>query len=169
MDDGEASGGQLQAGPGGAAVLLRQSLRLLAACLVSYAVARAIGLHETYWALITAVVVMQPGFADTLAASRNRVVGTIIGAMAGLMVLEAARHGWPSFWLFWCALVPLAVLTAARPSLRLCCVTLIVVVLLPGNGAPFLRAFDRIFAILIGSLASIVVSVVFWRGAAGKE
>ncbi len=140
--------------------ILIQTLRILAACAVSYAGAWAIGLHEGYWALITAVVVMQPAFADTLAASRNRVAGTVIGAAAGLLVLAAAQRGWPSFWLFWMALAPLAVLTAAWPGLRLSGVTLVVVVLLPAAGAPYARAFDRIFAILLGTLASIAVSAV---------
>jgi len=35
----------------------------------------------------------------------------------------------------------------------------VVVVLVPSTGAPFLRALDRIFAILIGTLASIAVAV----------
>ncbi len=147
----------------GTASVLRQTFRILVACGLSYAAAWAIGLHEFYWALITAVVVLQPAFGDTLKASRNRVLGTIIGAAAGLIVLEAVRYGVPQFWLFWAALAPLAVLTAIWPNLRLSCVTLVVVVLVPSAGAPFVRAFDRIFAILIGTLASILVSVVVAR------
>jgi uncharacterized membrane protein YccC len=36
-----------------------------------------------------------------------------------------------------------------------------VVVLIPSSGAPFLRAYDRIFAIMLGTLASILVALVF--------
>jgi uncharacterized membrane protein YccC len=136
-------------------------VRILAACGLSEIAAWTLGLQEGYWALITAVVVMQPAFEDTVAASRNRVLATLIGAGAGLIVLGVAGHGRVPLWLFWCALGPLAVLTAARPTLRMSCVTLIVVVLIPSSGAPFLRAYDRIFAIMLGTLASILVALVF--------
>ncbi len=139
--------------------VLWQMGRLLAACALSYAGAWAIGLKEGYWALITSIVVTQPAFKDTVAASRLRVLGTVIGAGVGLVALWGAQRGWPQFWLFWAALVPLAALTAVRPNLRLCCITLVVVVLLPAGGEPYTRAFDRIFAILLGTVASILVSV----------
>jgi uncharacterized membrane protein YccC len=143
----------------GSRAIAVQTLRILAACALSTGGAWAIGLKEGYWALITAIVVLQPALADTVAASRNRVIGTVIGAAAGLIVLFGIQHGLPRVWLFWGALVPLAALTAARPSLRLCCVTLVIIVLLPATDAPFVRAFDRIFAILLGVAASIVVAI----------
>jgi uncharacterized membrane protein YccC len=143
----------------GSRAIAVQTLRILAACALSYAGAWAIGLQEGYWALITAVVVLQPALADTVTASRNRVIGTVIGAAAGLLVVLGTHHGLPRLWLFWAALAPLATLTAARPTLRLCCVTLVIIVLLPAGGAPFARAFDRIFAILLGVAASIAVAI----------
>jgi uncharacterized membrane protein YccC len=118
------------------------------------------GLKEAYWSLITAVVVTQPALGDTLAASRNRVLGTLIGAAAGCAVIEAARHGFSTPVLFWCALAPLALLTAARQNLRLSCITLIVVVLIPSTGDPFARPLDRVYGILLGTLASIVATAV---------
>jgi len=137
-----------------------QTLRLMAACALSYGLSYLLGLQESYWALITAVVVTQPQLDDTLAASQNRVLGTLIGAAAGFAVLEAATHGASSFALFWCALLPLAVLTAFRQSLRLSCITLIVVVLIPSHDGPFARPFERVWGILLGTLASVAVSAV---------
>ncbi len=155
---GARNGPAVMGGSSGAMAI--QGARMLAACGLAYAASWAFGLHEGYWAVITALVVMQPEFADTLVASRNRVAGTLIGAAAGLAVLAAGQRGWPVFWLFWLALAPLAVLTAYWPGLRLSGVTLVVVVLLPAAAAPYARAFDRIFAILLGTLASIAVSAI---------
>jgi uncharacterized membrane protein YccC len=140
--------------------MTRQTIRLLAACALSYGLAKLFALQEEYWALITTVVVTQPALEDTLVASRNRVLGTLIGAAVGFGVLEAVQHGASSFAMFWVALVPLAVLTAFRPSLRLSCITLIVVVLIPSSGGPFVRPLDRVFGILLGCLASIAVAVL---------
>ena len=64
----------------GSRAIAVQTLRILAACALSTGGAWAIGLKEGYWALITAIVVLQPALADTVAASRNRVIGTVIGA-----------------------------------------------------------------------------------------
>jgi uncharacterized membrane protein YccC len=138
-----------------------QTIRILGACALAYAVTGLLALPEGYWAIITSVIVTQPGLSATLQAGRNRITGTIIGALAGFIVIEAVQLGWPLEPLFWGALVPLAVLTAIKPELRLSCVTLVVMVLIPGP-ATWHRPFDRVIAILIGTLASIVVSAVLF-------
>ncbi len=134
-----------------------QTARLLAACALAYGGCVLIGLHEVYWALVTAVVVTQPAWGDTLNASRDRVIGTLIGAFAGLAVIYAREHGGPPLALFWIALVPLAVLTAIKPNLRLGCITLIIIVLVPTTGSPYALPFERVVGILLGTVSSIVV------------
>jgi uncharacterized membrane protein YccC len=139
---------------------IRQTLRIVLACAIAYGLAAVCRLQEGYWALVTAVVVTQPALEDTVRASRNRVLGTLIGAAAGLVVLEAGRYGFSLFLLFWCALLPLAIITAITPSLRLSCITLVILVLIPADGAPFARPLDRVYGILLGTLASIAVALV---------
>lgn len=139
-------------------VFLWQAVRIIAACALAYIGSKFIGLREDYWALVTAVVVTQPALSDTLSAGRDRVLGTLIGAVAGLGVIEASEFGFSSFALFWIALIPLSVLTGVKPNLRLCCVTLVIVVLVPATGSPFARPLERIVEILLGTLASIIVS-----------
>jgi uncharacterized membrane protein YccC len=141
----------------------RQAVRLVTACAMAYGGSRLIGLEEGYWALISAVVVTQPALGSTLAAGRDRVIGTIIGALAGLAVLWGAQLGISSFLLFWVALLPLAILTAVKPNLRLCCITLAIVVLVPSAGTPFIRPLQRILEILIGTVASIIVTAAVPR------
>ncbi len=146
-----------------------QTLRILSACAVAYGVAALVGLPDRFWAMVTAVVVTQPALDATLSAGRDRIVGTMLGALAGLGVIEAARHGWPLFAMFWVALVPLAILTALWPNLRLGCITLVVVVLVPSSGGlSFARPLDRVLEILLGTLVSIAVSVVIFPGRAPK-
>jgi uncharacterized membrane protein YccC len=134
------------------------SLRLLAACALSFGACKLIGLSEVYWALVTAVVVTQPAWDDTLNASRYRILGTLIGALAGLVVIYARQHGGPPLILFWIALTPLAILTAIKPNLRLSCITLIIIVLVPTTGDAYALPFERIIGILLGTVASILVA-----------
>lgn len=140
-------------------VHLWQAFRILAACALAYCASRMIGLPEDYWAQVTAVVVTQPALDKTLSAGRDRVIGTLIGAFAGLAVIAAGEMGLSTFRLFWVAIVPLAILTAIKPNLRMSCITLIIVVLVPSNGLPFTRPFERILEILVGTFASIIVAV----------
>src|SRR5579863_2282199 len=41
------------------------------------------GLHDGYWGAISAIIVLQSNFGATITASRDRVLGTIIGALFG--------------------------------------------------------------------------------------
>jgi uncharacterized membrane protein YccC len=137
-----------------------QTVRIIAACAIAEAFSALAGLKEGYWALVTAVVVTQPALDDTLTASKNRILGTLVGAAAGFVVLELAQHGLARAPLFWLALLPLAVLTAYQQSLRLSCITLIIVVLVPSSAGLFARPLDRVFGILLGTAASILVAEV---------
>ncbi len=132
--------------------------RILVSCALAYMASKLVALREEYWAVITAVVVTQPVLGDTLSACRFRVLGTVIGAVAGLAVIATGELGASTFVLFWVALVPLSILTAYRPNLRLCCITLVIVVLVPATGSVFVRPFERVIEILVGCLASIVVT-----------
>jgi uncharacterized membrane protein YccC len=147
---------------------LWQLFRLIGASALAYGAATLIGLPELYWSLITAIVVTQPEFSKTLTASRDRVFATLIGAAIGFLVLEAVALGAAKLPLFAAALAPLLLLTAIKPNLRMSGVTLIVVVLVPSIGEPFIRPFDRVAEILVGTIASLIVSAAInppslWR------
>jgi uncharacterized membrane protein YccC len=137
---------------------LRQAARIFAACAISYGVSALIGFEEAYWAPMSAVFVAQPELEAIFVAARDRVIATLIGAIAGLGVLEAARGGMHSSLLFWGAMIPLSILTAVRPNLRLSCTTLVILVLVPSTGPVFSRPLDRIFEILLGTLVAIAVT-----------
>ncbi len=140
---------------------LWQAIRILSACALSYVVTGVLALPDGYWAVITAIVVTQADFGATVQAGRDRILGTVIGALAGFLVIETSLSGYALDTLFWVALAPLAILTALKPNLRLSCVTLVVVVLIPSTSS-WHRPLDRVIEILIGTLASIVVSAILF-------
>jgi uncharacterized membrane protein YccC len=139
---------------------LHQTCRLLAAFALAGGSAALLRVPEGYWAIITAVVVMQPDLSHTLAAGRNRVAATLIGAVVGLALIAARQLGLPAIPLFVAGLIPLAVITAIWPNLRLACTTLVVVFLIPAEGDPYIRPLLRVADILLGVLACLVVSVL---------
>ena len=140
---------------------LRRCARTLLGCALSYGAARWAGLPELYWALITTlIVVTQPSLNQVLSIGRDQIIGAGIGAIFGVAGIAAIQRGAPPLAVFAVALVPLAVLTALRPSLRLACTTLVIVVLIPASGPPFERPIDRVLEILVGAAAAFIAGFV---------
>jgi uncharacterized membrane protein YccC len=137
---------------------LWQAARMFAACAISYGVSELIGFDEGYWAPMSAAYVAQPVLEATFTAARDRVIATLVGAATGLGVLLATQSGVHSSLLFWGAMIPLSILTALRPNLRLSVTTLIILVLVPSTGPVLSRPLDRICEILLGTLVAIAVT-----------
>jgi uncharacterized membrane protein YccC len=140
---------------------LRRFARTLISCVLSYGAAKLATLPELYWAVITTlVVVTQPSLNQALNTGRDQITGAVIGGVVGVVGLVAILRGAQPLIVFAIALVPLAALAAWRPTLRLACVTLVIVVLVPasGMGSPFERPIDRVLEILIGAGAALIVA-----------
>lgn len=138
---------------------VQQSLRLLLSIALSSLIAYLCGLHEPYWALITAVIVTQSRIVQTLQNSRDQIVGSLIGGAAGMIAIALQEYfSWPSILVFSIVIIPMVALVSWRPSMRLGVVTLAVVFLFPSPGGIFERPFDRIFSIVVGVIASVVAS-----------
>ena len=153
---------------------VQQAGRLLAACALAGGGAALAGLPEGYWAVITAVVVMQTDLPHTLAAGRDRVTATLAGAAVAMVLIALRQQGLPTLPLFAAGLVPLALLAAVAPTLRLACTTLVVVFLIPAGGDPYLRPLLRVGDILLGALACLAVAAPgsfgpMMRGALGRR
>jgi uncharacterized membrane protein YccC len=139
---------------------LAYAARILGGCILAYGTSRLLGISEGYWSLITVVIVTQPDLSGTVSASRNRIIGTLIGAAVGALALLGREHGLPTLPLYAAGLVPLVLLTAVRPTLRLSCITLTIVVLASGSGATIILPMQRVAEIIIGTLAALLVSLV---------
>ena len=142
---------------------LRQSVRTLVSVLLAYLFAHALHLREPYWSLVTAVLVTQARISSTIEAGRDQIVGTLIGAAAGAVAIALRLDGLPRVPVFAALLVPIAILSAFKPNLRLAGVALVVTFLFPSEGGPFDRPVDRVLAILVGAAVSLVVSYVVFR------
>ncbi len=137
-----------------------QAFRLLSACALAGGCATLMRLPEGYWAVITAIVVMQPELSKTLSAGRDRIAATLVGAVFGMALVALREQGLPTLPLFVAGLIPLAMLIAVVPTMRLACTTLVVVFLIPAAGDVYLRPLFRVADILVGALACLIVSVL---------
>jgi uncharacterized membrane protein YccC len=141
----------------------RRLIRTLAGAALSYGAARLAALPEGYWALITTlVVVTQPSLTQALGTARDQIIGAFIGGVVGMLGVLAIEHGAAPLAVFAIALVPLAAVAAERPALRLACITLVIVVLIPaGTGPYYQRPMHRLLEILIGAASAFIVTLLF--------
>ena len=139
---------------------LKHTLRISISCTLAYSLSSLLPLAAGYWALITVIATLNPAFDQTLEAGRNQIIGTLLGGIVGTAVIYGTVHGFKTGPLFIAGFIPLALITGKWPSLRMSCTTLVILVLIPTIGSPYLRAFTRFVEIFIGVVCAVSVTRV---------
>jgi uncharacterized membrane protein YccC len=143
---------------------LRHGVRIAAAGVLSFALAQALALPQGYWAVFTAVLVVQGSVGGSWKASVDRLVGTILGAVYGAAIATLVPHNDALMMgiALTISLTPLALLSAFKPSYRVAPLTA-VILLLGSAGAtegPFLAAALRTIEVSLGGLVGMAVSLL---------
>ncbi len=145
---------------------VKYAIGMATAAITSFVLSHALHLSGGYWSVLSAVIVFRFDFGNTLGASRDRLLGTIAGALFTVSLLSLARLWSIADLLLLTAIIaPLSFLTALRPQYRTALVTSIIVLSAGGpSTAPFTAAGGRILAVglgaLIGGLFSFILSFV---------
>jgi uncharacterized membrane protein YccC len=141
---------------------LQLVVRALTAAALSLIIGEALALPQSYWAVITALIIVQGSLGGTLTAGLDRLVGTLAGAALGAAA-ALAREFWdaPQVLLLLLAVAPVTPLAAIRPSFRVAPVTAAIVLLAtPGDASPITSAMLRVVEIALGTIIGIVVSML---------
>jgi hypothetical protein len=140
---------------------LRLVSRSLTAAALSLVIADALALPQSYWAVFTALIIVQGSVVGTLAAGLDRFIGTLAGAVFGAAVaLTGELWPVPQVLLLLLAVAPVALLAAIRPSFRIAPVTAAIVLFTtPSNASPITSAMDRVVEIALGTIIGIIVSI----------
>ncbi len=69
----------------------RHSLRVAIVMLLGFVVARTLDFAHSYWILLTILVISKPGFSVTKQRNYHRIIGTIAGAIIGVIVLHYVK------------------------------------------------------------------------------
>ena len=150
----------------------RLALRVTVAALLSYTLGHLLGLPQTYWAVLTSVIVMQASVGGSVKATMDRLMGTIGGALWGVIVASAIPHpGTVSMGLTLAvAIAPLALVIALRPAYRVAPVTAIIVLLSSrtSTSGALVSAVDRVLDIGLGGLVAVAVALFVLPGRAHR-
>jgi uncharacterized membrane protein YgaE (UPF0421/DUF939 family) len=132
------------------------------AAVLAYYLARFLHMPESYWAAISAIIVMYSDVTRTRKASWQRLVGTAIGVIVGGTF--AALFG-QQLWAFGVA-VTLTVLVCGllgfAEAARLAGVAVAIVMLVSHSGSPWTAALHRFLEVSFGIVIAILVSTLLW-------
>jgi uncharacterized membrane protein YgaE (UPF0421/DUF939 family) len=139
----------------------RHGMQLAVAVIASYLASAALGLPEGFWAVMSALIVVRPDAGATLGAGWERVRGTVVGTVCGLLGVWL-RHtgvGAPQATLAIVALLAFA--SAGTPILRSAPITALIVLSSGGiAGHTALQVAGlRVAQIAIGVVVGLIVSV----------
>ncbi|HWE87816.1 MAG TPA: FUSC family protein [Terracidiphilus sp.] len=136
-------------------LLIHAAKTALAAALCWWLAFR-LGLHDGYWGAISAIIVLQSNFGATITASRDRILGTLIGAALGFTFSLFGTLPWNFVLAVFTAIVVCGLL-GFRSSSRLACVTIAIVMLVQSSSHKAL-AFDRVLQVFLGIVVALAVS-----------
>jgi uncharacterized membrane protein YccC len=139
-------------------------VRITTASVAAYILCHLLGLVQSQWAVLTAVIVMQASVGASLKAMFDRFMGTLGGAVWGVVVSLSLHHtGFaPLGVALAVGIAPLALLTALWPAYRVAPITAIILLLTPNlqTLGPVESAFQRLLEIAIGSVIALGVSLL---------
>ena len=144
---------------------IRLSTRVTAAGLTAFLLSQFLSLPQGYWAVLTAVLIIQSSIGGSLKAALERMIGTFGGAVYGALIAALVPHENLTMMAVTLAvgLAPPALLAALKPSFRIAPVTVIIVLFSSTVAGPHVNVFEYAFArvveIGIGSLIGLLVAL----------
>lgn len=72
--------------------IFRHSLRLTITTIVSFLIGNLLELQQSYWILLTIIVIMRPSYSLTKNRVKSRVIGTILGALTDVAIVLLTQN-----------------------------------------------------------------------------
>lgn len=139
-------------------LLIHAAKTALAAALCWWLALR-FGLHDGYWGSISAIIVLQSNVGSTVNASRDRLLGTLIGAALGFSFSLFGTLPWNYILAVVVAVVACGLL-GLRSSSRLAGVTITIVMLVQKTGPRWSLAMDRVGQVVLGIVVALAVTTL---------
>jgi uncharacterized membrane protein YccC len=143
--------------------IFRHSLRLTLTMLIGFLLGYSIDVQQSYWIILTIIVIMRPSYGLTKQRTKHRVLGTLIGAAVGVGIVVLTQN--PLIYAIVAVLSLIVGFSLVKRNYR--------------NGATFITLYVifmyalihpnilelikfRVFDTLIGSILAYVGNYFFW-------
>ncbi|MGE4371569.1 MAG: FUSC family protein [Xanthobacter sp.] len=141
---------------------LKQGLRACIAALVTFGLGTALHLPNSYWAVLTAVLVVQSTVGASLSIAIERTLGTLVGGVVG--VAAAALAGTSQLLTFLAlglGILITSTLSARSSAYKLAPVTVVIVLLAEASHASaWVSALFRLMEIGIGGVTGVLCALL---------
>jgi uncharacterized membrane protein YccC len=131
---------------------------------LAYLVASLQHLPETYWPVMSAVIVARGGAKGAGGSATDRLVGTLAGAGVGLAASFLHHFGLPDWALLFLAMAPMAFLSADNTAFRAAPMAAMIVLSATASGKTGLFGLGvaalRVMDVGLGTLVALFVSYV---------
>ncbi len=127
-----------------------------------------LGLERSFWAAVSAIVVMAFDATITFASCRDRIIGTAIGAFLGWVTF----YVWHGHYIIYGLAVALCIFVCSALAFdkagRLAAVTLSVIVLVKFEGGPAHAAISRFLEVGLGIVVALAVTMMVFPSHSAK-
>lgn len=143
---------------------LEHAVRTGLATAASFAVARLFALPEAYWAPITTLIVMQSTLGAAWRISKQRLIGTALGAAMGALMVSYFDRGIIAFGLAVLALGLICGMLRLDPSgYKFAGITLAIVMLIVRAEQIWITAIHRFVEVSLGIAVALVFAAIWPR------
>ncbi|HEY1723446.1 MAG TPA: FUSC family protein [Magnetospirillaceae bacterium] len=150
---------------------LRFALRMMLSAGVAFVVAQALELSQPTWAVISAIVVARASAGDAFKSGRDRVIGTLTGAVVGVVLAFGRPLGVPELVLIAVGVGALAFAFTFHKAFAAAPIALVIVLASDPSGheASVTTALHRLTEVGLGAAIAIGFAWLFrqwalWRG-----
>lgn len=143
--------------------IFRHSLRLTLTMLIGFIVGYSIEVQQSYWIILTIIVIMRPSYGLTKQRTKHRVLGTLIGASVGIGIVFLTQN--PLIYTLIAVLSLVIGFSIVKQNYRngAAFITLYVIFIYALIHPNILTVIKfRVFDTLIGSLLAFVGNYFFW-------
>jgi uncharacterized membrane protein YccC len=139
--------------------LLIHAMKTALAATLCWWLAKLFGWRDGYWGSISAIIVLQSNVGATVTASRDRILGTLIGAALGFSFSLFGVLPWNYILAVLAAMIVCGFL-GLRNSSRLAGVTVTIVMLVEKTGPRWTLALARVGEVVLGIVVALAVTVL---------
>jgi uncharacterized membrane protein YccC len=140
-------------------ILLIHAAKTALAAALCWWLALRFGLHDGYWGAISAIIVLQSNMGATVTASRDRLIGTLIGGVFGFSFSLFGVLPWNYILAVLLAMIVCGSL-GLRASTRLAGVTITIIMLVQKTGSRWGLALDRVSEVILGIVVALAVTTL---------
>jgi uncharacterized membrane protein YccC len=139
--------------------MLLLAIKTAMAAGICYWAARLVGLQDGYWGSISSIIVLQSNVGSTVTASRDRLIGTLIGAAFGAVFTLLGEGLWVYLLAVVAAMVACSLL-GLKNSSRLAAVTVTILMLVHRTGSNWTLPLHRVLEVLLGIVVALGISTL---------